>query len=371
VLHNRYRVPGGEERAVELHVDALARAGIEHRLLERDSSALPARRAGAALVRGGEDEAEVVAAVRDLAADVVHCHNMLPLLGPRALSAARAAGARVVLHLHNYRLFCSVYAGFRDGHACFRCRGRNTLPGLLLNCRGSLPEAAAYTFALARHQPEVLRSVDRFVAPSEAARRRLVWLGVPAERISVLHHYLPVRQLADSSRAGAGGFALAAGRITAEKGFEVAAEAARISGVPLRVAGDGPALPALREWVERTGAPVELLGRLGARDLERLRRDAAMAVVPSLWEETFGLAALEAMGAGLPVAAFDIGALPEVVGAASCVAAGDAAALAERMGGLWADPTRRQAEGEAALARAAGFSAERFLDGLLDLYSAG
>jgi glycosyltransferase involved in cell wall biosynthesis len=371
VLHNRYRLPGGEERAVELHVGALRRAGIEHRLVERHSDTLPARRAGAALVRGGEREDEIAAAVRGLPADVVHCHNMLPLLGPRALSAARRAGARVVLHLHNYRLFCSVYSGFRDGHACFRCRGRNTLPGLVLNCRGSLPEAAAYTFALARHQPEVFRSVDSFVAPSEAARRRLAWLGVPAERIAVVPNFLPAEGFASASRAGEGNFALAVGRITAEKGFDVAVEAARIAGVPLRIAGDGPALPALRELVERTGAPVKLLGRLEARELELLRAEAALAVVPSLWEETFGLAALEAMGAGLPVAAFDIGALPEVTGSESCVPVGDANALAARMATLWGDRAIRQAEGEAALTRAAGFSEERFVAGLLELYSRG
>src|SRR5688572_21039081 len=176
VLHNRYRLPGGEERAVQLHAEALARAGVEHELLERDSSAVSRSRAGRALVSGGEDADEVAQAVRAFSADVALCHNMLPLLGPRALSAARDAGASVFLHLHNYRLFCNVYAGFRNGHPCFRCRGRNTLPGLALNCRGSLPESAAYAVGLSRHQPEVLRAVTRFVTPSEAARRRLTWL---------------------------------------------------------------------------------------------------------------------------------------------------------------------------------------------------
>jgi glycosyltransferase involved in cell wall biosynthesis len=370
VLHNRYRMPGGEERAVELHVGALKRAGIEHALLERDSSAVTGMRAGLALVRGGEDVDDVSAAVRALPADVVHCHNMLPLFGPRSLAAARAAGAKVVLHLHNYRLFCNIYACFRDGHPCFRCRGRNTLPGLVLNCRGSVRESAAYAVGLSRHQPTVFEAVSRFVAPSRAARERLAFLGVPAERISVLGHYLPAERLAGASRAADGSYALLAGRVTVERGFEHAVAAAEAAGVPLRIAGEGPAMPALRERVTRGGARVELLGHVTGPALDEALAGAAFVVVPSLSEETFGLFALEGMGAGLPVAAFGIGALPEVAGKDSCVPPADVTALAERMRTLWQDRERRQAEGEQALVRAREvFTEERFVDGLRELYA--
>ena len=54
--------------------------------------------------------------------------------------------------------------------------------------------------------------------------------------------------------------------------------------------------------------------------------------------EGFGLAAAEAMAAGLPVVASRVGALPELVEQACLVPAGDARALAERMAGLAADP---------------------------------
>ena len=370
LLHNRYRLPGGEERAVQLHADALTRAGVENQLFERDSSAISRVRGGRALVRGGEDADEVGAVVRAFSADVAHCHNMLPLLGPRALTAAGQAGAKVFLHLHNYRLFCNVYAGFRDGQPCFRCRGRNTMPGLALNCRGSLPESAAYAVALSRHQPEVLRAVTRFVTPSEAARRRLAWLGLPEDRIAVLPNYLPDESFAERSSAHEGAYALVAGRVTPEKGFEAAADAAARAGVPLRVAGDGPAMPDLRERVARSGARVELLGHVDRGAMRELLAGAALAVVPSLWEETFGMVALEAMGAGVPVAAFGIGALPEVAGQESCVPPADTAALAARMSALWGDAARRQAEGDTALARARErFGRDRFTRDLLALYA--
>src|SRR5215211_2718534 len=180
LLHNRYRTEGGEERSVALQLAALRGAGVECQVLERHSSAVGRGRAAAALLRGGAAPGALEAAVRDLGADVVHAHNIQPLIGPRGLEAARRAGARTVAHLHNVRLFCAIGVASRDGGPCFRCHGRNTLPGLVLNCRGSLPEAAVYGAALSLHQPAVLEAVDRFLAPSIWAAGQLGRLGAPS-----------------------------------------------------------------------------------------------------------------------------------------------------------------------------------------------
>jgi len=369
VVHNRYRVHGGEERAVDLQLAALRRGGVEHRALMRDSADAGKARAARALIRGGEDERDVADAVREFRPTVVHVHNMHPLFGPRALAAAREAGARVVLQLHNFRLFCAIGVSFRFGEPCFRCHGRWTAPGLALNCRRSLPESAVYTYALSKHQPAVLEAVDRFVAPSRYAAGQLAKLGVPADRLEVLPHYLPAPGFADSSRADRGEFALAFGRLAPEKGFDCAIDAAAIGGVPLQLAGEGPDEDALRARVARDEAPVTLLGRVPEQRLRELIRRAAMVVVPSRGNETFGYAALEAMAAGVPVVAAASGALPEIAGEESCVRRGDALALASRMEDLWDDPARRLAEGEAALERARErFTEGRFLAGLLRVY---
>src|SRR3712207_4265979 len=130
----------------------------------------------------------------------------------------------VVLHLHNFRLFCSIATCFRDGEPCFRCRGRFTLPGVVLNCRGSLPESAVYASALSRWQPAVFEAVDRFVTPSQYAAGQLALLGLPRERVSVVANYVPA--VAAESRAGDGAYAVCVGRLSEEKGFSTAVEAA-------------------------------------------------------------------------------------------------------------------------------------------------
>ena len=136
VLHNRYRVLGGEERAVDLHLAALVAAGVKHRALMRDSGQIGHARAAAGLLRGGAEPEEVARATRELGATVVHAHNLQPLLGPRALRAGRDAGARTVLHLHNFRLFCAI-------GVAFRVASRASAAITAAPCRGSCSTAGA------------------------------------------------------------------------------------------------------------------------------------------------------------------------------------------------------------------------------------
>lgn len=370
VVHNRYRWRGGEERAVDLQLEALDRAGIEHAALFRESSEAGRIRAGRAMLAGGERPEEVTAAVRALGATAVHVHNMHPLFGVRSLRAAREAGARVILHLHNFRLFCSIATAFRDGETCFRCRRRFTLPGAVLDCRNSAPESAVYATALALHQPAVLETVDRFVTPSRFAAGQLQALGLPGDSLSVVRNYLPAAEFASATAAGEGRYALAIGRLSVEKGFRYAIEAAARSRVPLRLLGDGPQADELRELAAATGAPVDLLGAVPPEEVREQLRGAAMAVVPSVGPDVMPFAALEAMAAGVPVVATRSGSLPEVVGEGRCVERRDADALAGAMTALWDDSGHRADEGEAALARARElFAEERYVRELLALYA--
>ena len=82
---------------------------------------------------------------------------------------------------------------------------------------------------------------------------------------------------------------------------------------------------------------MRFVGHVSASELAALRASASLALVPSRSAETFGLAAAEAMAAGLPVAASRIGALPELVPDAWLAPPGDPAALAAVMARLRED----------------------------------
>jgi glycosyltransferase involved in cell wall biosynthesis len=326
-VHNRYRTTGGEERALE-DLLWLVREHLDEdaRLLTRDSASIGRARAAAGLLGGGLAPAQVADAVRRTGARVVHAHNVHPSLGWRALAAARAAGARTVLHLHNYRLVCAVGTCFTRGADCMRCHGRDTLPGVRLNCRGTGPEAAVYGASLALWQRRLVEHADAVIVPSAFALARLRALGAPlgATPVHVLGHV--VRDVVERSAAAGGEHALVASRLAPEKGVDTAIAACAAADLPLVIAGDGPQRAALE--LRARGTRTTFVGRVGARQLARLRAQAGLAIVPSRSAETFGLAAAEAMAAGLPVVASAIGALPELCDPGGLVAPGDAAALA-------------------------------------------
>ena len=348
-LHNRYRSTGGEERAVE---DLLwlvrEHLGEPAELLERDSADMGRAGAAAGLLRGGLAPRDVARAVRLSGARVVHAHNLQPALGWRALAAARSAGARVVLHLHQYRLVCAIGVCFTRGAECTRCHGRDTLPGVRLNCRESLPEALAYGAALALWQRRLVEQADAVIVPSAFARERLRELGAPLDWERV--HVLPAA-LARAARRGwlgwvrgigsagwveppVGSYALVVARLAPEKGVDVAIDACRMAGMPLVVAGDGPERAAL---AARAGD--------GRRALRRARRGRGAGAAACGRGDRAGAVALGGDvragggggdGGGVPVAASRVGALPELLEPQALVAPGDAAALAgaiERLAG--------------------------------------
>lgn len=369
VLHNRYRQVGGEERYVaQLHA-LLERETDAAILLERSSSESNGLSAARSLLRGGSAPDEIAEIVAREQIDVVHAHNIWPLFGWRGLAAARDAGAAVVLHLHNFRIFCAIGTAFREGSDCVECAPRNMRAGVRHNCRGSLPQAAAYAAGLQRGQQPTIDAVDRFVAPVDQVGRDLTELGLDLD-VATLPSWLDESEFVTQSQCGDGEYALYVGRVTEDKGVLVAIAASAESGVPLRVAGLGPDIREAQTLAEALEAPVDFLGRLDGQALVAARMGAAFALVPSIWREVLPLAALESLAAGLPLLTSDRGGLPELTDADLVSPAGDTHALAATMERMFTDRSARAEAGARALKRArTRFSEAAYLPRLAELYA--
>ncbi|MGV1034801.1 MAG: glycosyltransferase family 4 protein [Microbacteriaceae bacterium] len=146
-------------------------------------------------------------------------------------------------------------------------------------------------------------------------------LKFPAERARLRCIENGVRDLGELPPPPTGPFrALAMGRLSPEKGFPVLLTAwsvihERFPEATLVIAGDGQYRRALEHFSSHLGISdvVELPGRLSAEQLHAEQAKSHVVVVPSLWQEPFGLVAAEALMAGRPVIASRAGALVDIV----------------------------------------------------------
>lgn len=236
-------------------------------------------------------------------------------MSPAAYYAARAEGAAVVQTLHNFRLTCASAVLYRDGKICERCLGKFApWPAIWLKCyRGSHSASATLTAMLATHR--VLgtwrNAVDVYVALTEFGRRKFVAAGLPGDRILVKPNFV-----AFDSGPGEGNqnYAVFVGRLSAEKGIRILLHAWRyLNGqVPLRIIGDGPLAPLVREEAASDPA-IEWLGRRPLEAVYRLIGDAAIVIVPSECFEGFPRVVAEAFAKGTPVIASRMGAMLELI----------------------------------------------------------
>jgi glycosyltransferase involved in cell wall biosynthesis len=329
VAHNRYRTaggPSGENLAVAEDVALLRGADVDVVELVRSSDDLdrlgPVARVAAGLSavhhRGAAEALRAV--IAEAPVDVLHIHNVYPLLSPSVVAAALEAGVAVVQTLHNYRHRCMAGTFFRDGRVCTDCGPARPFPGVQHGCyRDSRAQSAVMATALLARR-STWRRVDHFVALTPFMRDFVVEaLDVPASRTSV--RPTPVADPGPPAPRPAGDDVLFVGRLDAYKGvlrlldaWSLLGEARR--GHRLVIVGDGDE----RAEVERRAACDDTIVVAGSRDADdvgRAYRQARVVVVPSLLFEGYPRVVAEAFAHGVPVIASDLGSLGTVVPAAA------------------------------------------------------
>jgi glycosyltransferase involved in cell wall biosynthesis len=294
--------------------------------------------------------AEALRVFRRLRPSVVHTHNLIAL-SPAIWVAARLSGAKVVHTHHDLWLLCeraTMTGG--DGRPCDESQ---------LTCRACRLLRPAKRRSLA--------SVSSEVFPSRWLRERL------GRRGPVIRSFSTSR-ISDAAASPHRKTVAYIGALTSHKlGClleAVAIASASGSRLQLIIAGTGP-LEARVATSAESHPEITYLGQVSERTRDRVLREAAVLVIPSTCAENSPLVFFEAVAAGLPVIASDIGGMTELAdwGSTVLVPPGDAEALAYALVSLLADDDRLAELGAHAREHRLDASPERFarqLESLID-----
>jgi glycosyltransferase involved in cell wall biosynthesis len=384
IVHNRYRsgAPSGENRVVDQESEALAALGHEVIPFGRGSdeiaqwplakkAMLPAR-----TIWSRETYRDLKAALHEQRPDVVHVHNTFPLLSAAILYACRDAGVPVVATIHNYRLECANGTFFRRGTVCHDCAHGLPIPAVVHGCyRESRAATIPVALAMSLHRQAWKSLVSAYVFISASQRDLLQGSGLAPDRVFVRYNLIPHR---DRPQAAQAPTVVYAGRLDDAKGARLLMAGwdhyRRTSGEPglnLVIAGGGPLGDEVTEWAS-VRPSVEMNGPVSSDRCAELIAQARAVLLPSAWEETFGLVAIEAMAAGVPPVAADHGSFAELITPGvdgALFSPGDPDALALAIADVESDPERYEMYGkQARKTYEQRFDPQRSVEELLGIY---
>ena len=380
MVHNHYRLPGGEDEVFHREKELLRAAG--HQVLEYtrhnnefvESGFLRQAKVGLRSVWAFDTTEALRLLLQREKPDVVHFHNTFPLVSPAAYHLCHQQQIPAVQSLHNPRLMCPAATCYRDGGVCEDCSGRTVpWPGVVHACyHQSYLQTAMIAGMLTAHRllDTWRRRVDAYIVFTEFFRQKFIAAGLPPEKIFLKPHFVTFDP---GMRQGLGNYALFIGRLAPEKGVATLLGAWRtLSHVPLWIQGQGLMEDEVHRFAE--GNPsVRLLRRLSREECFEVIKGARFLVWPSEgYYESFGLAAIEAFACGVPVIASRTGAMTETVEDGKTglhFAAGDTRDLAAKVEWAWTHRSEINAMG--ALARAeyeAKYTAEQNYPQLLEIY---
>ena len=255
------------------------------------------------------------AVLEDFKPDVVHMHNIYHQLSPSVLRPIARRRIPSVMTLHDYKLACPTYQFLDHGNLCQACLGGHFQHALLRRCKdGSLGASAVMAGELFVHTlTRAYAPVRVFICPSRFLEGRMRAAGVFPRRMVHVPHFIETADIPVKAAPGAG--VLIAGRLSPEKGIDVAIRAvAQMDGAVLDIAGSGPEEAMLRSLADSV-APgrVRFHGLVDKAEVQRLMLAASVVAAPSRWYENQPMVVLEALARGTPVVGSALGGMPELI----------------------------------------------------------
>lgn len=328
IVHNAYKISGGEDAVVSNELQLLRDAGHEVFLYQKNNAELDSYSLSQKLrlpfraIYSRKTRREIRALIREHQIDLVHVHNTLLIISPSVYDAARSLGVPVVQTIHNYRLLCPNALFLRDGQICQDCLSHGLRQSVKHACyRGSRSQTLIVSLMLAYHRRRGTYRHLSYICLTEFNKAMLLRLslhGKPmltASQIYVKPNFTtdPGVPVPYSKRRP---YFLFASRMDALKGIFILLKAwetyEHIANADqqkeLILCGSGPEENAIREWIRiHRLQHVQILGQLPhAQIIDKMRKCLAFCL-PTQCYEGFPVVIAESFACGTPVIGSNIG----------------------------------------------------------------
>lgn len=255
--------------------------------------------------------------IKDVKPDLVYIIHFVNKLSPSVIRGAKELDVPVVLRLSDYFLLCPRFDFLYKKKICEDCLTCGYMSCIKKRCvKDSLFASLIRVFSMKVHSfLKIYDDVDAFITPSEFLKNKLVANGFQKSKIKCIPTFTSSKTEIGDPLIGS--YGLYFGRISEEKGVEVAIKAYELlPGYQLKIVGDDNTEEAarLKKYVEEHGIKnVEFIGFKLGKELEDIIKGARFTLIPSIWYDNLPNTALESFQYSKPVLASNIGSLPELV----------------------------------------------------------
>ncbi len=318
IIHNKYGKYSGEEAVVDAQVKLLRSKGYDVITYFRSSEELENMSNGKAKAffmafHNSKAIKEIKALIIDRKIDLVHIHNLYPIISPAVLPEIKKLGIPIAMTVHNYRLLCPNGLFFTNGTICEKCTGfGKELNCIANNCEGSVLKSVGYAFRnmWARTRKYYMNHVDAYLCLTEFQKSKLTANQFEEKKCYVIPNMYNKEVTNIDYNIDKRHYVAYAGRISPEKGISVLLAAAkRLPHISFQIAGQ------MREgYNKELEIPdnVILKGMLNAEAMKTFYSQARLYLHTSICYEGFPMVFPEAMAFKLPIIAPKMAGYPEI-----------------------------------------------------------
>lgn len=316
MLHNRYKIMGGEDVSTNAEYTLLKEHGVDIETLILTNDIIEdENKLGLAIntIWSKKYYAEILQRIEDKKYDIIHVQNFFPLFSPSIFYAAKKAGIKIVMTVRNYRLICPNGLMYVNGAICTDCVGKTIpYPALIKKCYRNSTSATGVTVAmLSLHNflNTWKNKIDGFICISEFVKKQLIAGGIEENKLHVKYNFVATEIPPNFNPQD---YYIYVGRISTEKGIDILLETFSKNKKKLLIIGDGPLKEDVVAAAERNDNII-FCGKLPLQETYKKLAAAKALIFPSKWHEPFGRTIVESFAHGTPIIGTPLGGVPELI----------------------------------------------------------